>query len=244
MLAERNPPCMKMNFISHKKILVIDDEADILAAIKTLLTGKGAQIFTAADGARGVREFYEQRPDLVIVDIIMPEMDGWQVCTTIRQISDVPIILLSALDAEDDIIRGLNSGAVDYVTKPFNPKIVLARVNAALRQVELIAHEKRPVTYSDSYLTIELQRHRVFVDGEQAKLTATEFGLLAYLVQNAGQTLSSQQILENVWGWEYRNSVEYVHTYISSLRRKLEKTPRRPEYILTEHGIGYRFVRG
>ena len=231
-----------MNLVEGRKILVIDDETDIVQLLDTLLLQEGATVATAQDGRQGLRQFYQVQPDLVISDIMMPVSDGWHVCQTIREISDVPIILLTALDHEDDVVRGLESGAVDYVTKPFSPRVLLARVSAALRQSDLAGGGKGPTTYADGYLYIDLPKRQIRVADKEVQLTMTEFKLLSYLIRHAGQTLTFDMILQEVWGWEYRDSTEYVHVYISALRRKIERNSRRPEYIITERGVGYRFI--
>lgn len=226
-----------------KRILVVDDDAHIRELTADIFAKSGGQVYSASDGNEGLRQFYVHRPHLVILDILMPNLDGWQVCTQIRQLSDVPIIMLTALGQDEHTIRGLDCGAVDYVTKPFSPKVLAARARAALRQATQATESHQPISYSDEYLTIDLSQRRVLVCGELVRLTATEYRLLAYLVQNAGRVLTFRQILEKVWGWEYQDSVEYVHVYISHLRKKLEEDPKLPAYLLTEHRVGYRFEK-
>ncbi len=232
-----------MDILKNKEILVIDDDPNLVRLIEYTFSKAGIVVHTAESGEEGLRQFYVQQPDLIILDVMMPEMDGWEVCARIRQISDVPIIFLTALDREENVVRGLDCGAVDYVVKPFGPKVLVARVQAALRQAELTSGQRKAPTYHDDYLTIDLETRRVFVRGEPVKLTATEYQLMAYLVQNASQVLSFQQILENVWGSEYDDCVNYVHVYMWHLRNKLEEDPKDPRYLLTEHGVGYRFQR-
>jgi DNA-binding response OmpR family regulator len=182
------------------------------------------------------------RPHLVILDIMMPDKDGWSVCSDIRQSSDVPIIFLSALDRQADIVRGLDCGAVDYVTKPFSSKVLIARAQAVMRRAGGVAPErvKAPI-YSDDYLTVDLEARRITVRGEPVRLTWTEYRLLAYLAQNAGQVLTIQQILNYVWSERHVDGIHSVRTYISNLRGKLEEDPKCPRYVVTEHGMGYRF---
>ena len=223
--------------------MVVDDDAHIRELTAHIFAKSGGQVYSASDGNEGLRQFYAHRPHLVILDIMMPNLDGWQVCTQIRLLSDVPIIMLTALGQDEHTIRGLDCGAVDYVTKPFSPKVLAARARAALRQATQAAETHQPASYSDDYLTIDLSQRRVLVRGELVCLTATEYRLLAYLVQNAGRVLTFRQILEKVWGWEYQDSVEYVHVYISHLRKKLEEDPKLPAYLLTEHRVGYRFEK-
>jgi DNA-binding response OmpR family regulator len=229
--------------IRGKKILVIDDDIFVRDIVTETMSQEGAQVFTAVNGQEGLRQFYATQPDLVLLDVMMPLMTGWEVGRQIRQLSDVPIIMLTSLDKEEDIIRGLDYGAVDYVTKPFSPKILVARVRAALRQAskESVANKEKGIEFNDGYLSIDLAKHLVTLHETPLKLTKTEYRLLAYLVQNSGLVLSFQQILENVWGWEYLDSLQYVHVYISRLRQKIEPDPQNPQYLITEYGTGYRF---
>ena len=224
-----------------KTILVIDDDPEMLRLLEHIFSREGAQVCTAAGGQEGLRQFYNYPPHLVVLDVMMPDLDGWQVCDRVRQMSDVPIIFLTALNAEAEIIHGLDTGAVDYVTKPFSPHVLVARARAALRQTELAPGTEKTDTYRDDYLAIDLDTRQVTVRGEPVKLTKTEYRLLAYLVENAGQVLTPQQILEYVWGREYRDSIDYTHVYMWRLRQKLEEDPQNPRYLLTEHGLGYRF---
>ena len=226
-----------------KTILVIDDDLNIRKMTEHLFAKEGAQVFTATNGIDGLRKFYEHRPDLIILDIMMPEEDGWETCRNIRKFSDVPIVMLTALKTDEDITRGLNYGADDFVTKPFSPGVLLARARAVLRRTGAYVAEDKPFMYSDGYLTIDLRAHRVIIKGQPVKLTPTEFQLLVYLAQNPGRILTIQQILENVWGWEYQDSLEYVHVYMSHVRKKIEEDPKQPKYIVTEHGTGYRFEK-
>lgn len=229
--------------MQDKKILVVDDDSVLLHMIERILIAAGSIVMTAPNGQDALRCFYDQRPDLVILDVMMPNLDGWEVCQSIRQVSNVPIIMLTAQGSDDNIKHGLDYGADDYVVKPFNVDVLLARVRAVLRRAALPPVDDEPVAYHDAHLTIDLEKRRVTVDGEPIKLTATEYKLLVYLVRNAGRVLSFEQILENVWGWEYRDSVDYVHVYVSHLRQKIEPDPRQPQYILTEYSVGYQFQK-
>jgi two-component system KDP operon response regulator KdpE len=229
--------------LEGKRILLIDDDPYVLRLLEYTFSYAGAQVYAATGGQDGLRllNFCAHRPDLVILDVMMPEMDGWEVSQRIRQISDVPIIFLSALGGEEDIIRGLEFGAVDYVLKPCKPEVLLARARSALRQAESVSDSQQPLTYRDDFLTIDLEKRRVLVRGKQLRLSGTEYRLLAYLLRNAGQVLTTQQILENVWGFRYFNSVNYIHAYVWQLRQKLEPNPARPRYLLAEQGGGYSF---
>ena len=232
-----------MSNLHGKTILIIDDELDLLQLLEAIFKRSGAHTFTAFNGQEGLRQFYACQPDLVIVDLMMPQMDGWQVCRNIRQLSDTPIIILTALDMDDAVIRGLDCGADEFVTKPISHDVLLARARATLRRAELPPTGQQPVSYNDGYLVIDRDKRQLFVDGAPTKLSATEYLILTYLLEYAGRVLTFRQILEKVWGDEYRDNIDYVHVYISRLRRKIEKDPRQPAYLLTEHGVGYRFEK-
>ncbi len=231
--------------MEHKRatVLVIDDDKLTSRVISDQLTRDGYIVYVAPDGQEGLRQMYAHRPDLIILDLMMPKMDGWTTCRRIREVSNVPIIMLTARDRPQDIIRGLDEGADEYVTKPFEVDVLVARVRAVLRRVALPATSppREEVAYSDDYLTFNPTDRRVMVDGDLVKLTPTEFSLLALLIKNAGRVLTYRRLLEQVWGWEYIDDVDYLRVYIWHLRRKLEPDPKNPRYVLTEHGVGYRF---
>jgi len=224
-----------------KKILIIDDDADVRQINEKLFQQAGAIVSTATNGAEGIRNFFLQKPDLVILDVMMPEVDGFEVCSRIRQVSSVPVIMLTALNNEEEIIRGLESGSDDFMSKPFSPDILVARVKALLRRLELPQDTQPRLFYGDGYLTIDLEKRIVLVRDNPVKLTRTEYNLLAYLLQNAGWIRTFEQILDNVWGYEYQGNLEYVHVYISNLRKKIEMDPKNPIYLESAHGVGYRF---
>lgn len=226
-----------------KKILVVDDDVNLSQMIKFTFTKVGAEVYTASGGHEGLHLFYEQRPDLVILDVRMPDLDGWETCRQIRLFSHVPVIMLTSLNKDEEIIRGLDYGADDFVSKPFSREVLMARARALLRRADGPPETGSQATYIDKHLIINLENHRVLAGGQPVQLTATEFRLLSYLLQNAGQVLTYQMILDKVWGWEYNGSIDYVHVYLSHLRRKLEEDPRNPKYFLTERGIGYRFEK-
>ncbi|MCI0575521.1 MAG: response regulator transcription factor [Chloroflexi bacterium] len=225
------------------KVLVIDDDTHLCTLLEMTFSRVGAHVYMAHEGAKGLQMLYAHRPDLVILDIMMPGTDGWDTCRQIRQLSDVPIIMLTALHDDREIVRGLEAGADDYVSKPFSGDVLLARARAVLRRSKSSDTEDKGLLYQDDYLSIDLNGRRVAVRGRLVKLSATEFGVLAYLLQNAGRVCTFEQILTNVWGDEYRDSADYVHVYIWHLRQKLEENPKQPKYLLTEHSIGYRFQK-
>jgi two-component system KDP operon response regulator KdpE len=226
-----------------KKILVVDDEAAQLRLSEQVLASRGYEVIKAGSGQEAVRLFYERGPDLVLLDVMMPEIDGWQTCRLLREVSDLPIIMLTGKrTAEDDVVRGLECGADEYLVKPVGNRELLARVRAALRRAELPSGPNRKkALFSDDYLSVDVAGRIVTVGGRRLKLTPREFRLLVLLVENRDRVLSHQQLLENVWGWEYIDDVDYVRIYISHLRQKIEPEPSRPRYILTEPGVGYSF---
>ena len=229
-----------------KKVLVIDDDEALVRLIDQVLTHKGYEVLKASNGQEALRLLFDQRPDLVILDIVMPRMDGWQTLDRIRDIANIPIIILTGKRrAEEDIVRGLEYGADDYLLKPVGNRELVARVRAALRRAELpsLTEAKKEITYSDDLLIVDITERKVVVNGERVKLTPREFRLFAILVENAGRILTHKQILEKVWGWEYTDDLDYVRIYISHLRQKIEPDPMLPRYIITEPGVGYYFQK-
>lgn len=223
-------------------VLIVEDDPDIARLIATTLEEEGFATTTAADGLSGVREFFQKQPHLVVLDVMLPRLNGWEVCQRIREVSDVPVILLTAAGREQDKVQGLNLGADDYMSKPFGPSELVARVKAALRRYRTPAPVQQEDVYSDAKLRIDFKRQLVFVDGNQVSLSPTEYRLLAYLVRNHGQALTHDQILEHAWGGE-SESFDSVKQYVSYLRHKLGDDPEHPQLILTVRGTGYRYNR-
>jgi len=233
-----------MEIAVMKKILVIDDDPMFCKLVEQVLTQKGYEVLKASKGQEGLRLLFAHKPDLVLLDVAMPGMDGWQTCERIRDITDIPVIMLTGQHKdEDEIVRGLDCGADDYLVKPLGAKELVARVRATLRRAELPSspEAKREINYSDGFLTVDVAERKVMVNGKRVKLTPREFRLFALLVENAGHILTHQQILEKVWGWEYVDDPDYVRIYISHLRQKIEPDPALPRYIITELGVGYHF---
>ncbi|MCH9016571.1 MAG: response regulator transcription factor [Chloroflexi bacterium] len=226
-----------------KKILVIEDDEDIRTVVVARLTRAGYETTVAFDGKDGLRRFYGDRPDLVVLDIAMPVMDGWQVLERLREVSEVPVLILTAATQERDKLRGLRSGADDYITKPFSGEELLARIEVALRRASSSAEEAETTGYSDLEIAIDFQKHEVFVRGEPIALSPTEFRLLAALTRSANQVLSQEQLLDQVWGSEYVGSLEVVRLYVGYLRRKIERNHEVPALIETVRGFGYRYRR-
>lgn len=223
------------------KILIVDDDPSLLELAQYNLEAEGYKIMTAKDGIEGMRLMYAEQPDLIILDVMMPKMDGYQVCQRVREMSDVPVIMLTARGREEDIVKGLDLGADDYLTKPFRVGELLARVRATLRRARTESFMPEGVTYSDEYLSVDLAARRVAVGGELVKLTPTEYKLLAILIKNKGRVVEFRQLLENVWGFEYVDEVDYLRVYVWHLRRKIEPNPKDPCYLLNELNVGYRF---
>ncbi len=235
-----------MEMVIGKKILVIDDDPVFLRLVEQVLTQKGYEVLKAGSGQEGLRVLFAHKPDIVLLDVVMPGIDGWQTCSRIRDVSDIPIIMLTGKQtAEDDIVRGLDYGADDYLLKPVGNRELAARVRAVLRRAELppSPEAKREITYGDGFLTVDVAERKVIVNGKQVKLTPREFRLFALLVENAGRILTHKQLLEKVWGWEYTDDLDYVRIYISHLRQKIEPSPALPRYIITEPGVGYYFQK-
>ena len=222
-------------------ILVIDDEPQILRALRTILTEKKFRITTANRGEEGLALAASNPPDLVILDLGLPDMSGIDVCARLREWTQIPIIILSVRDGEKDKVAALDKGADDDLTKPFGIEELLARVRVALRHSAQVQSKKETVIKSGE-LEIDLASHIIKRNGEEIKLTATEFKLLAYLASNTGRVLTHQSILTNVWDPADADHIEYLRVYMRQLRKKLETDPERPRHILTEPGIGYRFI--
>lgn len=228
--------------VKKTKILVVDDEPKIRMFIRANLEARGYEVHLAQDGVEAVEKAALVSPDVIILDVNMPRMDGIEACRRIREWTNTPIIVLSVREDEKDKVRALNEGADDYITKPFGVEELLARIRVALR------HSKSaPVTtaavFSTGDLEIDLAKHIVKRHGKVIKLTRTEYELLAFLVANCGKVLTHKELLHNVWGPEYGEESEYVRVFINQLRRKIEDDPSNPKFILTEPRIGYRFVK-
>lgn len=224
------------------RILVVDDERRMVGFIRLNLEQDGFEVIEAYNGTEALERLRDSLPDLILLDVMMPDIDGFIVLRTIREISQVPVIMLTAKGEENDKVKGLEIGADDYVTKPFSPRELVSRVKAVLRRGSSFDEDEGGVIDVDEWLKIDFDRREVWVDNELVKLRPTEYRLLYHLVKNAGWVLTHDQILTKVWGYEYRDEPHYVRLYINYLRKKIEKDPSDPVYILTERGVGYRFV--
>jgi DNA-binding response OmpR family regulator len=227
----------------NQTILVIDDDQDLGRMVKVQLEKRGYRVVVASSGREGLQKACQVRPDLVILDIMMPGMNGWEVCRRLRELSSVPIIMLTVRNMEGDVVKGLETGADDYLTKPFSATELDARIQAVLRRsgYKNGQSNSRSSFYSNGHLSVDFDRRIVTVRGERVDLTPIEFKLLSCLVRNEGRVLPHRYLLTEVWGPDYADEVDYVKLYIRYLRLKLEDDPSDPVHILTEWGVGYRF---
>jgi DNA-binding response OmpR family regulator len=223
-------------------VLIADDDPSILKLMSIHLKQAGYEPILASDGKEALSLVEAENPALVVLDIRMPEMNGFEVCRHIRTSSDVPIIMLTISNQDEDVLQGLKSGADDYVTKPFSVEVLLARIQAVLRRTKFPKEVARPELHSGR-LVIDFEQHRVSVAGKEVKLTATEYKILSLLARHAGRVFTQDQLLEQVWGWEYRGESHILQVTISRLREKIEDNPRDPKYIVTRVGIGYSFPK-
>ena len=228
--------------MAQKKILVVDDEKKIVDILKAYLEKEGYKVIVAYEGKAALNMARAEVPDLIILDLMLPEISGWDVCRTLRAQSNVPIIMLTARDEDTDKIVGLEIGADDYVTKPFNPKELVSRVRAILRRAEGMAAKPKKIEYPD--LSIDLERHEVRAVGKLVELTPTEFDLLKVLAESPGRVYSRMQLLDKVQGEAYEGYERTIDSHIKNLRKKVEINPDQPKYILTVRGIGYKFGEG
>jgi len=227
-----------------EKILVVDDDAYVRRSLAEVLQEDGYTVVTAPDGPTALRLLYAERPDLVLLDVMMPEMDGWEVCRRIREMTDIPGLMLTARGQVQDRVKGLDLGADDYLVKPVALQELLARVRAALRRGRMgPADAPSRFTFDGGHLVVDLLAGEAYAGGERLKLRPLEQRLLTYLVRNAGQLLSHDQILEAVWGYEYSGDRASLKLYIWRLRQKIEKDPAHPRCLQTVRGLGYRLIR-
>ena len=227
--------------MASARILVVDDEQSIIDLVTAYLRREGYEVHTAMDGPSGLRAARAFKPDLIVLDVMLPGMDGLEVLARLRRESDVYIIMLTARSEETDKIVGLSVGADDHLTKPFSPRELVARVKAALRRLHSGVGTTETTTLAFRHVRLDTGRRQVWVDDEPVELTSTQFELLKTLVEHRGLVLSREQLLEKVWGWEWIDDLDSLRIYIWHLRQKIEPDPGKPKYILTEAGVGYRF---
>jgi two-component system, OmpR family, KDP operon response regulator KdpE len=232
-----------MNDQPKKRIVVVDDEPRMVRFVKMNLDLEGYQTLEANDGFQALEKVREYQPDLVLLDVEMPGLDGFETLKRLREISDVPVIMLTVRSDEEDRIKGLDLGADDYVTKPFSPRELSSRIRAVLRRFEQTsARPEDQIVRIDHRLQVDLQRRDVIVDGERTSLRPTEYRLISHLIENAGWVVPHEVLLTKVWGHEYINDNHLLRLYITYLRKKIEEDASDPRYIFTERGLGYRFV--
>jgi two-component system KDP operon response regulator KdpE len=222
------------------RILIVDDEPNILGTVAPLLRSRGYEVFSAMSGRGALDAVERDKPDLIVLDLGLPDIDGVEVCCRVRDTLSVPILVLSARGAEGDKVRALDAGADDYVTKPFGTEELLARIRAALRRVENPSQPSEPLVRGN--LVIDRERFRVVRDGEEVRLTPKEFELLSFLAQHPGRVLTHRAILKAIWGPHAVDQPEHLRVLVGSLRKKIEPSPSTPQYILTEPWVGYRFA--
>jgi DNA-binding response OmpR family regulator len=225
----------------HITVLVVDDEPRLVDVVRMNLEFEGYRVLEAGDGNRALEKLKEDLPDLVVLDVMMPELDGFETLRRIREVSNVPVIMLTVRQEETDRIRGLEIGADDYLTKPFSPRELQSRIKALLRRTFMPKPARKTKIVVDNDLTIDFSKREVWARGQKVTLRPTEYKLLYHLVNNAGRLMTHETLLSKVWGPEYRDESHYLRLYITYLRQKLERDPAHPCYILTERGIGYRF---
>ncbi len=223
------------------RIVVVDDELAIVKVVKANLEAEGYEVLTAMDGAQALQIVEMEPPELVILDIMMPNINGLEVCRRLREWSKIPIIMLSAKGDEVDKVKCFDLGADDYITKPFGAKELLARVKAVLSRAKVTATMPEQPSFSGDFLQVNFSKRQVSVAGDRVNLTPTEYSLLQEFVLNAGRVLTYSYLLKKVWGPEYRDEREYLYVFVRRLRAKLEPDPAKPRYIMTVSGIGYQF---
>jgi len=223
-------------------VLVVDDEPRMTRFIRMNLELEGYRVIEAHNGVEALDKVRADLPDLVILDVMMPELDGFETLEMLREVSNVPVIMLTVRADEDDKVRGLELGADDYVTKPFGARELASRVKAVLRRTRGPVTPEKAVLRIDDRLSVDFNNHEVIVEGQRIKLRPTEFRLLYHLIENAGWVIPHETLLAKVWGYEYREEIHYLRLYVAYLRQKIEPDPSHPRYIFTERGVGYRFV--
>jgi two-component system KDP operon response regulator KdpE len=227
--------------MSKGRVLVVDDDKTLVRLMREALSKAEFDVITASNGIDALQELYAKQPDLILLDVMMPRMDGWETAQRVRQMSQIPIIMLTAKDEEGDKLKGFAAGVDDYVTKPFSFAEIVVRVQAVLNRARQVPPDHKSKRFASGALVIDTDSRRVTKDGKVIDLTPTEYRLLATLAENSGRVLSHEQLLNKVWGYEFGEDTGYVKRYIWYLRRKIEDDPRKPEYILTERGFGYVF---
>ncbi|MFQ6121444.1 MAG: response regulator transcription factor [Dehalococcoidales bacterium] len=223
-------------------VLLVDDDPQLIRLVRANLESVGYRVLIAMDACSALKLAEIEMPDMIILDIMLPEIDGYELCQRIREFSATPIIMLTAKVEDTDKVRGLKLGADDYLTKPFSVQELLARIEAVLRRTGSSEEAKVPPTFTCGDVCVDFAQRRVTVQGQEVALTLTEYKLLCQLVSNAGRVMLHHELLTRVWGAEYQDELEYLRAYIRHLRQKIEENPHQPKYILSKPGIGYMFV--
>ncbi len=237
------PKLPRTNLRDAKRILVVDDEPRMINFIRMNLELEGHQVVDAHSGLEALEAVRTKLPDVILLDVMMPDLDGFETLRLLREFSTIPVIMLTAKGEENDKVYGLELGADDYITKPFGPRELSSRIKAVLRRADMPSTTpNQAVLKIDDRLSVDFNRREVIVLGERIKLRPTEYRLLYHLIENAGWTVPHDQLLAKVWGYEYRDEAHYVRLYVNYLREKVEEDPSNPKYILTERGVGYRFI--
>ena len=226
----------------NERVLFIDDDPELADLAKTWLRNAGFDACTAKDGNEGLQQLYCYRPDLVLLDIAMPRMDGWEVCRRIRDMCEIPIIMVSVNAQKSDLVKAFNLGVDDYVTKPIHFPELVARVQAVLRRHSTNAKQDEKAVFHNEEIDLEWRSRQVWVRGQRVTLSPTEFRLLSCLIENRGWVVTHEELLRKVWGPNYLGDRSYVKLYVRYLREKIEADPGKPKWILTERGVGYRFA--
>jgi len=230
--------------MARKRVLVVDDDAKTVELVKLYLNRDGYKVLTAYDGIEALRLARESHPDLIVLDLMLPGVDGLEVCRTLRNESDVPIIMLTARTTEQDRLTGLDLGADDYVTKPFSPRELAARVRVVLRRLPGETLQRGPTEVKHGELTVDFRKYAAFLAGRPLNLTPIEFKLLGALVKEPGRVFSREQLIERALGYDFEGFDRTIDVHILNLRRKLEPDPSHPRYIKTVYGVGYNFLEG
>lgn len=228
--------------VKKTRILLIDDDPQLIRLVRTNLESVGYRVLSAMDAATALEQVEMEMPNLILLDIMLPETDGYELCQRIREFASIPIIMLTAKVEDTDKVRGLKMGADDYITKPFNVQELLARIEAVLRRTRDAEGNDHPRTLTGGDVTVDFIQRQVVVRGKEVALTITEYKLLSQLMSNAGRVMLHKELLTKVWGPEYQDEVDYLRAYIRHLRQKIEEDPHQPRYILSRPGIGYIFI--
>lgn len=227
--------------MNGKKILIIEDASDYLRLTNLIFEKAGAQVLIADDYIEGFRKIFAHHPHLIILNVMILDLNVYEICQRVREITNTPLIILTVLKNDKDILQGLKAGADYILSKPFSDELLLARANAILRRSESYKAQKAAYVYDDDHLIVDFEKHRVLVNNTQIRLTAVEFRLLVFLASNAGRVLPFSDIITNVWGNNSHRKSDLVHVYISHLRNKIEHNAKKPRYILSVHNVGYIF---